>query len=176
MQIIYADKSYELDEANSIFLAGPTPRSITVASWRPEAIFILKRLGYQGQILIPERQDLNYENLIEQIEWEEYAMDNCGTIVMWMPRDLVTLPGFTSNIEFGKYYDDNRFVYGRPPNTPHTRYMDHDYRKAEEEDDGIIWRDEIPETLEDLMSLALENLYAFQGGVEANVAPPEEDS
>jgi hypothetical protein len=83
------------------------------------------------------------------------------------------LPGFTSNVEFGKYYDDHRFVYGRPPGTPHTQYLDYHYRKAEEDDSAIFHRDEIPETLEDLMWAAVYNLYQFKGGFEKHLKIPQ---
>lgn len=47
----------------------------------------------------------------------------------WMPRHLETLPGFTSNVEFGRYVGSGRVVYGRPEGAPHTRYLDWLYQK-----------------------------------------------
>ena len=38
----------------SIFLAGPTPRSKEVKSWRPEAIRLLKEKGFDGVVFVPE--------------------------------------------------------------------------------------------------------------------------
>lgn len=42
MKICYSDQLID----SSVFLAGPTPRSIDVASWRPDALVILEDLGY----------------------------------------------------------------------------------------------------------------------------------
>jgi hypothetical protein len=42
---------------------------------------------------------------------------------------LETLPGFTTNVEFGRYVGSGRCVYGRPEGAPHTRYLDWLYTK-----------------------------------------------
>jgi hypothetical protein len=49
--------------------------------------------------------------------------------VFWVPRDLVTFPGFTTNVEFGRYVGSGRCIYGRPPGSPQTKYLDWLYRK-----------------------------------------------
>ena len=170
MKILYSDEPI-IVENDSMFLAGPTPRLDSVRSWRPEALRMLEDKGFQGQVLVPERRDGNYD-FVTQVEWETEALENCYLIVMWMPRDLVLLPGFTSNVESGLYLYDHRFVYGRPAKAPHTAYLDYHYKRAAEKEEGIIWRDEITETLEDLIDLALEMQYSFRGGCEANLDPP----
>jgi hypothetical protein len=44
MKLIYSDQPLPNLKEPAIFLAGPTPRSLNVASWRPEAIKILEQL------------------------------------------------------------------------------------------------------------------------------------
>ncbi len=48
MQIRYYEDKEMLNNKFSIFLAGPTPRSTDVKSWRKEAIEILKKLELRG--------------------------------------------------------------------------------------------------------------------------------
>ena len=50
--------------------------------------------------------------------------------MFWVPRDPTTLPGFTTNVEFGRYVGSGRCVYGRPDRAPHTRYLDWLYAKV----------------------------------------------
>ena len=39
-------------------------------------------------------------------------------ILFWVPRDLRTLPGFTTNVEFGLDVTTGRAVLGCPPDCP----------------------------------------------------------
>lgn len=115
---------------HSIFLAGPTPRSLKDPSWRPDALKILERLDYKGQVFIPEwtvkEEHINYDN---QVEWEYFGLENCTKVVVWVPRDLVTMPAFTTNVEFGLYVKSGKMVYGRPDKAPKNRYLDWCYKK-----------------------------------------------
>ena len=110
---------------HSIFLAGPTPRTPAVPSWRPEAIQELRRIDYRGIVLAPEPFA---PSVLQQLEWEKAGLENCSAIVFWVPRDLVTLPGFTTNVEFGRYVGSGRALYGRPDGAPHTGYLDWMYQ------------------------------------------------
>jgi hypothetical protein len=56
MDVIFSDQPVEVRHP-SIFLAGPTPRSPHVSSWRPEALDLLRGLGFAGAVLVPERRD-----------------------------------------------------------------------------------------------------------------------
>jgi hypothetical protein len=56
MNVVFADEPLEF-RPPSLFLAGPTPRSAEVASWRPGALHILSELGFGGSVLVPERRD-----------------------------------------------------------------------------------------------------------------------
>jgi hypothetical protein len=130
MRLVYSgEKCADLWKYPSIFLAGPTPRSKDVASWRPEALKLLE--GFKGVVIIPERRDgvWNVEYVV-QAEWECGFLDGCGVVLFWVPRDLVSLPGFTTNVEFGRFVGVKRCVYGRPVGAPKTRYLDWWYRRC----------------------------------------------
>jgi hypothetical protein len=47
-----------------------------------------------------------------------------------VPRDPATLPGFTTNVEFGRFVGRKPCVYGRPDGAPHTGYLDWLYNKT----------------------------------------------
>jgi hypothetical protein len=129
MNTVFANQPLEL-RPRSIFLAGPTPRSAEIRSWRPEALDLLGELGFAGTVLIPERQDWTIKfNYADQVEWEYAGLEGCSIIAFWVPRQMATLPGLTTNVEFGRYVDSGRCVYGRPENAPHTSYLDWLYKK-----------------------------------------------
>lgn len=124
MNIVFADQPLEI-RPPSIFLARPTPRAADVSSWRPEALDLLRQLEFTGTVLVPERRDWSVKfDYADQVEWEFAGLETCTAIAFWVPRDLLTLPGFTTNVEFGRYVNSGRCVYGRPPGAPHTRYLD----------------------------------------------------
>lgn len=137
MKIIYSDEDFTLrkdprhdpsPEQDSIFLAGPTPRRVDVKSWRPEALELLDKLGFRGIVLVPERRDWQNWDYLTQVEWEWKGLNTCDLVVFWIPRELVTMPAFTTNVEFGRYVDNS--VYGRPDNAPKNDYLDWLYTKV----------------------------------------------
>lgn len=129
MNIVFAGQLIDF-MTPSIFLAGPTPRSRDVASWRPEAIELLRGLRFDGTVLVPERRDGSVKfDYLDQVEWEYTGLEGCSVISFWIPRDTTTLPGFTTNVEFGRYVGSGRCVYGRPDGARHTRYLDWLYEK-----------------------------------------------
>jgi hypothetical protein len=130
MDVVFAGQSVDL-RLPTIFLAGPTPRTADVPSWRPEALDILREIGFGGAVLVPERQDwaVNF-SYADQVEWEYAGLESCSVIAFWIPRHLSTLPGFTTNVEFGRYVGSGRCVYGRPDGAPHTSYLDWLYKKV----------------------------------------------
>ena len=125
----YSDQKIEFS-GPSIFLAGPTPRCNSIVSWRIEAIRILYDMRFSGTVLIPEQRtsylDYDYNS---QVEWEFYGLEHASVIAFWVPRQIELLPGFTTNVEFGRYVSSGRIVYGRPVNCPHNRYLDWMYEK-----------------------------------------------
>lgn len=126
MILVYSQEPIPPTQATpSIFLVGPTPRSASVPSWRPEAISTLKALGFDGHVFIPEPRDGQpLRDYIGQVEWERQGLEAATAIAAWVCRDLRTLPGFTTNVEFGRYVTSGRLFYGRPKNSPKNKYLD----------------------------------------------------
>ena len=125
MNIIHARQPLDVTTP-SIFLAGPTPRSSEVQSWRPEAFEILEQLNFPGTICSPEEPEVG--GLLptygeDQVQWEWAALDLVDVIVFWVPRDLTTLPGFTTNVEFGLYCASGRAMLGYPKGAPKMGYL-----------------------------------------------------
>lgn len=126
MKLIYTNDPIPTSITKSIFLAGPTPRTEDVISWRIEAIKILKDLNFDGTVFIPEFEDFNKNDSIsseDRILWEEKCLNLCDCIVFWVPRDLKDLPAFTTNIEFGMWHDSGKIVFGAPKDSPKNSYL-----------------------------------------------------
>lgn len=130
MQVLYVnsdkarlEKAWQSKE-QAIFLAGPTPRSDDVPSWRPEAVALLKAKGFTGNVFIPEDMGAErYADYDSQINWEWNGLDAATVQVYWVPRDLQTMPAFTTNVEFGMYAASGKCVLGYPEGTPKMRYL-----------------------------------------------------
>ncbi|KKT81920.1 MAG: hypothetical protein A3B99_04530 [Candidatus Yanofskybacteria bacterium RIFCSPHIGHO2_02_FULL_44_12b] len=116
MEVVYTYEEPPLSYSKSIFLVGPTPRDGKTQSWRPEALRILDRFGYDGVVFVPENRDgSKTENFYEKrCRWEQGMLDRADVIVCWVPRELRTMPAFTTNIEFGLYAHSGRVVLGAP--------------------------------------------------------------
>lgn len=130
MKIIYTHERIVF-EGRSIFLAGPTPRSADVESWRPHALELLERLNFDGTVLVPEHRHSGSKfDFNNQVEWEWEGLENCNRILFWVPRNLEVLPAFTTNVEFGSYVRSWRALYGRPDGSPKNDYLDWLYEKV----------------------------------------------
>jgi hypothetical protein len=116
---------YALDKLDkSIFLAGPTPRSPSVASWRPEALRILTELSFEGTVLVPEQASWQpHDHYDDQIRWEWEALNKATVIAFWVPRELESMPAFTTNVEFGLLASSSRVLLGYPLDAPKMRYL-----------------------------------------------------
>jgi len=100
MHVVYALEPLPTAVHSTIFLAGPTPRDKRTPSWRPEALRLLSASGYTGHVFVPEAADGEWtDNWAAQVAWEEAALHRADCIVFWVPRDMQTLPGLTTNIE-----------------------------------------------------------------------------
>ena len=68
----------------------------------------------------------------EQIKWEQDCLDEAKVILFWIPRDLDTMPGFTTNIEFGYWYGrcPGKLVVGIPDFASKTGYIRYCCNKA----------------------------------------------
>jgi hypothetical protein len=119
MKVIYARETIE----PSIFLAGPTPRSKDVPSWRPRALELLE--GFKGTVYVPEDRSGNVQfEYYDQINWEWHALETSSVILFWIPREIETMPALTTNVEFGMYAASGKIVVGRPPEAQKMKYLD----------------------------------------------------
>lgn len=112
----------------AVFLAGPLPRSAAIPSWNPEAIGHLRERWHgEGRLVVftPEPRDGVTVDYTGQIDWEHRGLHDADVIVFWVPRDLQTMPAFTTNIEFGSWYDSGKVVFGAPASAPKNEYLVH---------------------------------------------------
>lgn len=109
----------------ALFLAGPTPRSMTVESWRPAAVRLLRDvLHFDGTVYVPESEDGKPHNEYDhQVSWEWEALNRATIVVFWVPRDLVDMPAFTTNVEFGLLATSGKLVLGAPPSAKKMGYL-----------------------------------------------------
>jgi 8-oxo-dGTP pyrophosphatase MutT (NUDIX family) len=125
MQIVYAPEPLPQAVRRSVFLAGPTPRTAEVASWRPAALALLAERGYDGVVFVPEPRDGGpVRSYIAQVDWELDALACADCILFWIPRELAQLPGFTTNVEFGYWARSGKCILGAPPGAPKLTYLD----------------------------------------------------
>lgn len=111
----------------SIFLAGPTPRDEATPSWRPEALKLLEGMGFDGSVYVPENKgwgisEYNYDT---QTRWEWEAIAVSTVVVFWVPRELKSMPAFTTNVEFGLTIASGKCLLGYPEGAPKMRYLHH---------------------------------------------------
>ncbi len=136
-------------------MAGPTPRSLEVETWRKEAIRILNELGFDGIVYVPElevdNRTFNYDN---QVWWEREALYNANVIIFWIPRSA-QLPAFTTNVEYGYWIakNSNKCLYGRSDDSEKNRYLDWLYQT----ETGKKPINNLEELLKDAIKLANEN-------------------
>jgi 8-oxo-dGTP pyrophosphatase MutT (NUDIX family) len=108
----------------AVFLAGPTPRSPDVPSWRPEALALLAEAGFRGAVFVPETAtgecSPDYD---DQVEWERQGLNFADRILFWIPRDLERMPALTTNVEFGRWCTSGKVVLGFPPSAPKNKYL-----------------------------------------------------
>jgi len=129
--IVYAGKYNINPDCKSIFLAGPTPRSSKVMdgcdkivpSWRPRAIGDLEWLGFTGNIFVPETKNGAWPKYDDQLTWEDNCLTYADCIIFWIPRDMETLPGLTTNDEWGYWKKSGKCVLGAPPDAHKVRYQ-----------------------------------------------------
>lgn len=124
MEIVYAGQEVPNRITKSVFLAGPTPRSKDVPSWRPEAIKIFKNADFDGTLFVPEPPDQEWHiDYNDQIAWETKCLNIADIVMFWVPRDLNTMIGLTTNVEFGQWLSSTKAVFGAPVDAPKNDYL-----------------------------------------------------
>lgn len=114
----------DIPDGLSVFLAGPTAAAGSgVLSWRPDAVAEIQRQWPGTEtltVLSPEsRGGIRADRYEDQWHWENKARAQATVVMFWIPRDMDTLPGMTTNVEFGYDVAARRtVVLGCPPDCP----------------------------------------------------------
>ena len=149
MQVVYARQPFPDSFSRAIFLAGPTPRSPEVRSWRPQALELLAASGYDGVVFVPEDADGSRRfDYADQVEWETEGLALADAIVFWIPRQLDTLPGFTTNVEWGTWQRSGKCVLGAPADAPGLRFLRHHAERL-----GVPQAQTLAATLDEALAL-----------------------
>lgn len=123
---VYAGEEAPQGWSGSVFLAGPTPRTPDVPTWRPAALEeIERRWDRPGRlaVFLPEPRDgAVWPDYDRQRSWELYWGDRCDEVLFWIPRGP-GMPALTTNDEFGRWKDTGRVVLGTPPGAERVRYQ-----------------------------------------------------
>ena len=157
MQIIKVNPDVSVKEQlksnlnNSIFLAGPCPRKDYKNDWRYKAYDILEKLGFSGNVITPTndrfgelRAKYGREALKFQTEWEYEAMKKASVIVFWVDRHIDNgFPAFTTNVEFGDWYNKSGVLCGFPDDAEKNEYL-----KVRLERENITYWTSLEELLE----------------------------
>lgn len=159
MKLVFADTPLPTEVTKTIFLAGPNPRykdgDPVLRTWRHDVLEVLEKKGYDGHVFIPTPIGSFYGKVVEnavsdydhQVEWEDAAMMRADVILMWVDR-TATLRGMTTNIEFGRYLDSGRLIFGYPETADGCKYMEEQIIKRRKEAyknldaivDEALWR------------------------------------
>jgi 8-oxo-dGTP pyrophosphatase MutT (NUDIX family)/nucleoside 2-deoxyribosyltransferase len=125
MNTVYVFQPFPHTFHKSLYLAGPTPRDPTLASWRPQALHLLKASAYDGVVFVPESQDGQRRgDYNQQMAWELEAMRRADILLFWVPAEKDTLPAYTTRIEFGLQVQSGKVVLGMPHDAYKTRYIE----------------------------------------------------
>ena len=153
IQVVWAREP--IPAGPSVFLAGPTPRAGgETPSWRLAAIDAIRAQWARPlTVLTPEsRGGVRAAHYDDQFEWETAARAAADVVLFWIPRDLATMPAFTTNVEFGHDVTTGRAVLGCPPDCPNPER--NRYLIALARHYGVP----VCETLDDTVSTALARL------------------
>jgi hypothetical protein len=159
LQVVHSPEELPETISSTVFLAGPSPRNAGDPNWRPEAIESLRRAGYTGTVLAPVPRDGEWpRDYNDQIAWESAHLAACDAVLMWVPRELQVLPGFTTNVEFGEWLNSGKLLYGRPADAPKTSFLDARYRTVNSKQKPPF--DQPAASLDELAEMVVQRLGA----------------
>ncbi len=155
--VVYALEAMPDSDTTSIFLAGPSPRTTDVPSWRPEAIRLLQEAGFMGTIFVPEHRSGEWHgDKLAQMRWEDDCMHAADCILFWVPRNMENMPALTTNVEFGRWEGSGKIVLGSPETAVKNDYLlYHAYMN------GVPVGEDLPRTVE-LSLLVANNIEPFK--------------
>jgi 8-oxo-dGTP diphosphatase len=168
LQIVRAQTPFPTKVVKTLFLAGPSEPHGRPTAWRQEAIQILRDLRFDGHVFVPDFEEgWANGNLDAQFDWVTEAMDRADAIVFWVPRDLQTLHGYSTNIEWGLYARSRNVVWGAPEDAQLVGWAERYAKKYQ----VPVVRD-----LKMALRVALEHLIgsgALREGDDARISLPE---
>lgn len=159
MIINYSDQEV-IKNKKSIFIAGPTPRSNHIESWRTIACKKLEELGFDGIVYVPEYSTWKpKEDYVDQAMWERIALTEATVILFWIPRELPDMPAFTTNVEFGYWLHSGKVIYGHPENAKKVKYLDWLYKLDYNKEPILSFDDLLKESIDLANKLYDENSF-----------------
>lgn len=97
-----------------------------------------------------------YRDWVAQVDWETTGLQSAKCILFWIPRDMKTLPGLTTNDEWGTWKNSGKVVLGVPfvsnKYPPHTLYQRYYAEKH-----GIPLATTLTLTCEEALTMAVAN-------------------
>lgn len=130
--IVHPNEALPSSGVAAIYLVGPVPRKTGEVRWHLEAIAALQAYRFDGAVIVPRTLDERaiQESDERQLSWEFQAQCRADVLLFWVPRDLVDMPGLTTNLEWGMWYDTGKVVIGIPPGAALTLPLRHAAQRA----------------------------------------------
>lgn len=171
MQLVFSGEAAPTNYSKSIFLAGPIDNTskgnLIPRDWRKDVIELLEQKGYDGVVFIPISKafweetyapiDFVYSEAV--VEWECMMMDRADILLFWVNRDKeADRYGLTTNVEFGRYLNTGRIVYGHTKESFSVFNLDTIAAK-----NNIKVHNELPELVDTALSVIGDGAYRDGG-------------
>jgi 8-oxo-dGTP pyrophosphatase MutT (NUDIX family) len=159
--VVHANEAPPTSWDAAVFLAGPLPRSADVPAWNRDAVaYFQEQWRHDGRLVVftPELREGVLADYTGQADWESRWMHAVDVIVFWVPRDMVTMPALTTNIEYGAWVASGKVVFGAPPTAPKNEYLRH-----LAEANGVPVRDTLADTVRAALAQAGTGAHRTDG-------------